>query len=37
MKEATKFAIKSVTKQGKIVIRTRKIRSDIREVIEKFH
>lgn len=37
LKEATKFAIKSVTKQGKIVIRTRKIRSDIREAIEKFH
>lgn len=35
--EATKFAIKSITEQGKIAIRTRKIRADIREVIEKFH
>lgn len=36
-KAAARFAIKSVTEQGRIVIQVRKIRGDIKEVVEKFH
>lgn len=36
-KAATRFAIKSVTEQGRLVIQVRKIREDIKEVIETFH
>lgn len=36
-KAAARFAIKSVTEKGKLVIHVRKIREDIKEVIETFH
>lgn len=36
-KAAARFAIKSVTEQGRLVIQVRKIREDIKEVIETFH
>ncbi|MBU5359583.1 hypothetical protein KQI58_00665 [Enterococcus raffinosus] len=35
--EVVKFALSSVTNQGRKIIKTRRIRTDIKEVIDKFH